>query len=80
LRLQAGWLGWPGAVEIYDGVAGLGDTGRKEMKLTGRVHASARGERESVQDGRLKPKRKTYFERTPRARGADGPVKWGGDL
>jgi hypothetical protein len=33
-----------------------------------------------VEDGRCKPKRKTYFERTPRARGPDGLTKQSGGL
>jgi hypothetical protein len=58
-------------------VAGLGIAGKKETKLTGGAHASVREERESIEHGRPKPKRKTYFARTPRARGPDGPAEWG---
>jgi hypothetical protein len=42
------------------------------MKLTGGSCVVAREEIESIEDGRCKPKRKTYFERTPRAHGPDG--------
>jgi hypothetical protein len=66
--------------EIYGSVARLSGTGRKETKLMGGAHASAREERESIKDGRRKPKRKTYFEKTPRARELDGSVEWGGGM
>jgi hypothetical protein len=46
----------------------------------GGAYASAREERESIKDGRRKPKRKTYFEKTPRARELDGSVEWGGGM
>jgi hypothetical protein len=65
-------------VEIYDSVARLSGARRKETKLMGGAHTSAREERENVKDERCKPKRKTYFEGTPRARGLDGPTERGG--
>jgi hypothetical protein len=61
-------------------VVGLGDVRRKETKLTGGAHASAREERESVEHRGRKPKRKTYFVRTPRACRPDGPAEWGDGL
>jgi hypothetical protein len=34
-----------------------------ERELTSEAHALARGEREDAEDGRLKLKRKTYFQK-----------------
>jgi hypothetical protein len=61
-------------------VARLSGVGRKETKLTGGTEASAREERESIEDGRRKSKRKTYFARMPRAHELDGLAEWGGSL
>jgi hypothetical protein len=54
--------------------------GSKETKLMGGALVSAREERESIKDGRRKPKRKMYFDRTPRACGVDGLAERGGGL
>jgi hypothetical protein len=61
-------------------MAGLDRAGRKETKLMGRARTLARQERKSINDGRHKAKRNTYFERTPRARRPDGLAERGGGL
>jgi hypothetical protein len=42
-----------------------------ERELTGGAHASARGEREDVEDGRRESKKKTYY--VEYAKGTHGP-------
>jgi hypothetical protein len=79
-RLRAGRVGWPRAAGIHGGVARLGEARTKETKLTGGACVSASKDRESVEDRRRKPKRKTYFERTPMAHRPDGPAERGGSL
>jgi hypothetical protein len=54
------------------GSAGVGC----ERELTSGAHVSARGEREDVEDGRHKSKKKTYFaEYAKGAHGPSGPMK-----
>jgi hypothetical protein len=49
-------------------VAGFGISVGWERELTGGAHASARGEREDIEDGRQESKKKRILLNTPKAR------------
>jgi hypothetical protein len=56
----------------------------EKKKLTSRVHASARGEREGADDGRRESKKKTYFCKYASAcagwpAGPSGLAVWAGE-
>jgi oxalate decarboxylase/phosphoglucose isomerase-like protein (cupin superfamily) len=68
---QGGRTRWD-SMAAQPGSAGVGC----ERELTSGAHVSARGEREDVEDGRHKSKKKTYFaEYAKGARGPSGPMK-----
>jgi hypothetical protein len=68
--VELGGAGRPDAVGFSGSAVGVGQCGVGERADRG-AHASARGEREDVEDGRRESKKKTYY--VEYAKGTHGP-------